>query len=200
LRKIYDTKSATFYNDIAFGFTTALTLISNAIDKNVKAKEIKKLLNNPDFHTLYTDKITQRKVVAEFKEFEFKHEETTAIKLCSIGFDVIFAPKGMFGRKDKKFDVFLTKDNILLKADLKFVSSTNPDTIQNRIMEGANQATRVVLDIESNILPNKLIDGLRNGVKNCKLNIIEILLFYRNGYYKLPTNLIMSKKIYEIIK
>jgi hypothetical protein len=200
LRKIYDPKSATFYNDIAFGFIATLRLINNAIDKNAKAKEIKKLLNNPNFHILHKDKITNRKVIAEFTKFEFKHEETTAVKLNSIGFDVIFAPKGMFSRKDKKFDVFLAKDNILLKADLKFISSTNPDTIQNRIMEGANQATRVVLDIESNILPHKLIDGLRNGIKNCKPQLIEIVLFYRNGYYKLPTSLIMSKKIYELIK
>jgi hypothetical protein len=199
LRKIYDTKSATFYNDIAFGFTTALTLISNAIDKNVKAKEIKKLLNNPDFHILHIDKITNRKVVAEFKEFEFKHEETTAIKLCSIGFDVIFAPKGMFGRKDKKFDVFLAKDYILLKADLKSISSSNPDTIANRIGSGSMQANRIVLDVQSKILPNKLIDGLKSGLKKTK-GLVEIILFYRGGYYRLPVSIIESSKLFDIIK
>jgi hypothetical protein len=199
LRKIYDTKSATFYNDIAFGFTTALTLISNAIDKNVKAKEIKKLLNNQDFHILHIDKITNRKVIAEFKEFEFKHEETTAIKLCSIGFDVIFAPKGMFGRKDKKFDVFLAKDYILLKADLKSISSSNPDTIANRIGSGSMQANRIVLDVQSKILPNKLIDGLKSGLKKTK-GLVEIILFYRGGYYRLPVSIIESNKLFDIIK
>ncbi len=199
MRKIYDSKTAKFYNDIAFGFIATLRLINNAIDKNLKAIEIKKLLSNPNFHILYKDKITNRKVIAEFKEFEFKHEETTAIKLNSIGFDVIFAPKGMFGRKDKKFDVFLAKDNILLKADLKFISSTNPDTIANRIASGAMQANRIVIDIHSKILPNKLIDGLKSGVIKTK-ELSEIMLFYRNGYYRLPKNILESDKIFDILK
>lgn len=199
MRKIYDAKVATFYNDIAFGFIATLRLINNAIDKNIKAKEITKLLSNPNFHILHKDKITNRKVIAEFKEFEFKHEETTAIKLNSIGFDVIFAPKGMFGRKDKKFDVFLAKDNILLKADLKCISSTNPDTIANRISSGAMQANRIVIDIQSKILPNKLIDGLKSGIIKSK-GLTEIMLFYRNGYYRLPKNIIESDRIFDILK
>jgi hypothetical protein len=199
LRKIYDAKAAIFYNDIAFGFIATLHLINNAIDKNIKAKEIKTLLSNPNFHILYNDKITNRKVIAEFTKFEFKHEETTAIKLNSIGFDVIFAPKGMFGRKDKKFDVFLAKDNILLKADLKFISSTNPDTIANRIASGAMQANRIIVDIQSKILPNKLIDGLKSGIIKSK-GLSEIILFYRNGYYRLPKNIIESDRIFDILK
>lgn len=199
MRKIYDAKEATFYNDIAFGFITTLRLINNAIDKNVKAKEIKKLIINPNFYVLHIDKITNRKVIAEFKAFEFEHEEKTAIKLNSIGFDVIFAPKGMFSRKDKKFDVFLAKDNILLKADLKFISSTNPDTIANRIGGGAMQANRLVVDIQSKILPNKLIDGIKSGLKKTK-GLKEIMLFYRNGYYRLPVNIIESDKIFDIVK
>jgi hypothetical protein len=199
LRKIYESKASTFYNDIAFGFMATLRLINNAIEKNVKAKEIKKLLSNPNFHILHKDKITNRKVIAEFKEFEFKHEETTAIKLNSIGFDVIFAPKGMFGRKDKKFDVFLAKDNILLKADLKCISSTNPDTIANRISSGSMQANRIVVDIQSKILPNKLIDGLKSGIIKSR-GLSEIMLFYRNGYYRLPKNIIESDRIFDIFK
>lgn len=199
MRKIYDSKEAIFYNDIAFGFIATLRLINNAIDKNVKAKEIKRLLNNPDFYILHKDDITNRKVIAEFKAFEFKHEETTAKKLNSIGFDVIFAPKGMFGRKDKKFDIFLAKDNILLRADLKSISSTNPDTIANRICGGAMQANRIVVDIQSKILPKKLIDGLKSGIIKSK-GLSEIMLFYRNGFYRLPKNIIESNRIFDVLK
>ena len=116
-----------------------------------------------------------------------------------MNYDVIFAPKGLFKPSDKKFDIFLLKEHILLKADLKMIMSKNPDTIAKRIKGGCDQAPRVVVDIRSDITVKDLIDGLRSAsFKNSIL--AEILLFYRNTFYVLTKELVLSKRINKIIK
>ena len=105
----------------------------------------------------------------------------------------------MFKRDQKRFDVYLLRDTIILEADLKCIFSTNPDTIGNRIVNGSDQASRVVLDIRSGVQFRDLIDGLRSGTARNNL-IKEILLFYRNRLYILPKNLILSNKIFDILK
>lgn len=100
-------------------------------------------------------------MLAESELIEHKHELTTATLLAKINYDVVFAPKAMFSRNEKKFDVFLIRGSIIFKADLKSISSKNPDTIANRIKGGSEQASRVVIDITSDIEKNVLIDGLR---------------------------------------
>ena len=91
------------------------------------------------------------------------------------------------------------KDTIILEADLKCIASKNPLTIAYRIKEGSEQASRVVLDIVSDIDRNTLIQGLRSGIYRNTL-ISEILMLYKKKFYRLPKSLIMSKRIYEIIK
>jgi hypothetical protein len=108
-------------------------------------------------------------------------------------------PKGMFPAQDRKFDVFLIKGTIMLKADLKAIISKHPDTIAYRIKYGSTQASRIILHVLSDISPKVLIDSIRSG---CYQNssLIEILLLYRNSFYKLPKNLILNKRIFTIIK
>ncbi len=116
-----------------------------------------------------------------------------------MNYDVVFVPIGLFKREQKKFDIYLLRDPVILEADMKSVISTNPDTIGNRIIDGSNQASRVVLDVQSAIPAMDLIDGLRSGTGKNDL-IKEVLMFYRNKFYILPINLIWSKRIFEIIK
>lgn len=137
--------------------------------------------------------------MCESDYIEHVHEKKTVNLLIEFDYDVVFAPKAMFKRDEKKFDIFLIRDTIILKADLKAVTSKNPDTIAKRIIEGSGQASRVVLDICSDIERNQLIDGLRSGVERNKL-IVEILLIYKNRFYRLSKNLILSTNIYGIIK
>lgn len=113
-------------------------------------------------------------------------------------YHVVFAPKAMFLRNEKKFDIFLIKESSIFKADLKSISSKNPDTIANRIKGGSEQASRLVIDITSDIEKNDLIDGLRSGVERNDL-IKEIMLLYKSKFYRLPKDLILSKKIYNIL-
>ena len=121
------------------------------------------------------------------------------MRLTKMNYDVLFAPAGLFKRSQKKFDVFLVRDTFLLEADMKSIVSKNPETIANRIIEGSNQASRVILEIRSDISGKELVDGLRSGTGKNKL-IKEVLMFYRNKFYVFPVNLIWSKKIFEIIK
>jgi hypothetical protein len=91
------------------------------------------------------------------------------------------------------------RDTIILEADLKHVSSKSPLTIAYRIKEGSDQAPRIVLDIASDIDAKTMIQGLRSGVYKNRL-LKEILLFYKRKFYRLPKSLVMSNRIYEIIK
>ena len=116
-----------------------------------------------------------------------------------MGYDILFAPKGMFARHEKRFDVFIIKGTIMLKADLKAINSQNPDTIANRIKEGSNQASRIVLHILSGVSAKILIQAMRSGCyKNPTLK--EIFLLYKGNFYVLPVNLITSKRIFSILK
>lgn len=61
-------------------------------------------------------------------------------------------PKSFFLNLGKRFDVFLCKENVMLQADLKSLTTKNPDTIAKRIKEGSDQANSIVLDINSDII------------------------------------------------
>jgi hypothetical protein len=105
----------------------------------------------------------------------------------------------LFRRGTKKFDIYLIKDTVILEADLKYLSTKNPLTIAARIKEGSEQAARLVIEIASDIHYKLLIQGLRSGIyKNISLK--EILLIYKRQFYRLPRNLIMSKRIFDILK
>jgi hypothetical protein len=130
---------------------------------------------------------------------EYDHELRTAICLAQLNYDIIFVPIGMFKRGQKKFDIYIARDTVLLEADLKCIASMNPDTIAKRIVTGSEQAARLVLDIRSDIKYTDLIDGLRSGMEKSDM-IKEVLLLYRKKFYILPKNLISSKRIFDIIK
>jgi len=175
-----------------------LTSCFEAANKQLRKAQIQKLLVSCDWIEHYRDKSSGKRVLAESTTLEYKHELYTAIALTKVNYEVVFAPKGMFKRGDKKFDVFLIREHAILKADLKYITSKNPNTIANRIKEGCDQASRVVIDIASDISIRDLIDGLRSGVFRNKL-LQQILLFYKGGFYILNRGIIESKHIYGLI-
>jgi adenine-specific DNA methylase len=184
--------------DITF-FISLLKPCFDAVGSKLKKAKVEKLLTSVDWHEHYTSKISGNRVLAESDYMEHGHELKTASSLADKGYDILFAPKGMFQRTDKKFDIFIIKDHVLLKADLKSITSKNPDTIAKRILGGSDQASRIVIEICSDIEKKYLIDGLRSGVENNRL-IKEIFLFYKNQFYKLPKELIKSRRIFDVIK
>jgi Contact-dependent growth inhibition CdiA C-terminal domain len=164
------------------------------------SREIQKIFSSEEWYEHYKDKATGRRVLSESEVIEHNHEKATAILLAAkMNFDVVFAPKAFFQRIEKKFDVFLLRDTVILKADLKSISSKNPDTIANRIKDGFDQASRVVIEITSDIEKKDLITGLRSGAYKNKI-LKKIILFYQGYHYTLPKNLIESKRIYDVIK
>ena len=170
-----------------------------AVGNKLKKNKIDNLLGSKEWYEHYLDKSRGTRVLSESNFIEHQHELKTAISLANKGYDILFAPKGMFERTQKKFDIFIIKNHILLKADLKSISSKNPDTIANRIKGGSEQASRVVIEITSNIEKKELISGLRSGIfKNIQLK--EIFLFYNGYFYILPKELIDSKRIYTTLK
>jgi hypothetical protein len=185
--------------DIAL-FKDAVQEFFSGADKKVKKELIDKIWACCDWYVHHIDKGTGRGVYAEAPDsIEYKHELQTAICLTQQGYDVLFAPSGMFQVSEKKFDVFLIKGTIMLKADLKAITSKHPDTIAYRIRYGSTQASRVILHVVSDISPKVLIDALRSGCYN-NSNLVEIFLLYKKCFYKLPKNLITSKRILEVIK
>lgn len=187
---------------LLFDIAGFVALIQYCIEKGnaaSKRKQIKKILHLSNWVEHYKDKGTGRVVLSESKKIDYRHEMSTAICLAKMNYDVLFAPFGIFKRGDKKFDIFLIRDIVILKADLKNIYSKNPDTIGQRIKEGSDQASRIVINVVSDIRKSVLIDGLRSGAEKNNL-LKEILLIYKSKFYRLPKPLILSKNIYQIIK
>lgn len=184
-----------------------VTLIISAVlkfytvtDKKIKKAQIEKIFASADWYRHYCDKKTGNSVFSESPtSIEHKHELDTAICLAQIGYDILFAPKGMFARHDKRFDVFIIKGTVMLKADLKAINSQNPNTISNRIKEGSYQASRIVLHILSGVSAKNLIQAMRSGCYKSS-TLKEIFLLYKGSFYVLPINLITSNRIFSILK
>ena len=179
-----------------------ISLVISCVDtanRNERAEKIIFLLSCGFLFQHYKNKKTQKRVLSESDKIEHDHELKTAIALTDYNYHVLFAPKGLFYRNQKKFDIFLITEFLLLKADLKSISSKNPDTIAKRINEGSEQASIVIIDIRSDILPKDLISGLKSGCFKNQL-IREIILFYKRKYYRLAKSLIISKNIYKVIQ
>jgi hypothetical protein len=179
-------------------FRELINFIKSA-DKTSKLEAIRRLFALDGLLSHHIDKITKRVIFANCLHFEYPHEFHTSQKLTGVDYDVIFVPKGYFKRNEKKFDIFLSRGHIFLESDLKCITSTNPDTIGNRIKEGSEQSARVVLDVTSRIAKKKLIEGLKTG---CERNneLKEILLFYNSAFYRLAVTQITSRRIFELIK
>ena len=138
-----------------------------------------------------------------FKHTETKileHEIITAKKLTEVNYDVIFAPKGMFKRGQKKFDIYaIYNNNVIFEADLKanFVATKN--SIFNLIKSGDQQAKQIILEIKSSIKVDDLINGLKEGIREGR-NVQTIMLFYKKLFFNLNRNTILSNKIYKLLK
>lgn len=194
----YQPKENFLWSDI----TALLPFFSFCFEKISTAQRksyINKILGSYEWVEHYNDKTYGRRVLSESTIIEYKHELLTAICLAKVNYDVIFAPDCMFERGQKRFDIFLIRDTIILKADLKSISSKNPDTIAKRIKEGTEQASRIVLHVNSDIEKKNLINGLKSGVER-NVQIKEILLFYKHRFYRLPKNLILSNRLLKIIQ
>jgi hypothetical protein len=187
------------YIDVTL-IVSALLKFYAVADKKIKKAQIEKIFASADWYRHYCDKKTGNSVFSESpSSIEHKHELDTAICLAQIGYDILFAPKGMFDRHDKRFDVFIIKGTVMLKADLKAINSQNPDTISNRIKEGSYQASRIVLHILSDVSAKKLIQAMRSGCYKSS-TLKEIFLLYKGSFYVLPINLITSNRIFSILK
>ena len=192
------TSQANIFLDITT-FLAAVKSCYDAVGSKIRRIQIQKILAAEDWFEQHRDRQTGRRVLSISEAIIHDHELRTSICLTQVNFDVLFAPDGMFKRGQKKFDVYLFKDHLIFEADLKCISSVRPDTIAGRIRSGSEQASRVVVDIRSNIGSRDLIDGLRSGSERNSL-LKEIFLFYRGKFYILPTSLIWSKRIYQILR
>jgi hypothetical protein len=180
-------------------FISVIKAYYNAVNIKNRKLEVQKILSLPHWHEHYKDKQTGRRVLSELNRIEHEHERRTAICLAQMNYDIVFAPGGMFQRGAKKFDIYLLRDSIILEADLKCISSQSPLTIAYRIREGSEQASRVVLHITSDLDSKILIQALRNASYRNRL-LKEVLLIYKRKFYRLPKTLIMSNRIFDIIK
>ena len=138
-------------------FYALLKSFYEAVDSKIKRALVQKMFESGDWVEHYFDKRTGRRVLSESNIIEHSHEKQTAIRLARMDFDVLFAPKGVFQRGSKKFDVYLLRDTIILEADLKCIFSKSPYTLAGRIREGSEQASRIVLDVVSEM--DKSITG-----------------------------------------
>lgn len=191
-----DTSSNPAFDLRAFKESVIKIKVANKV---FKQSEISNILVSKGMFTSFYHRATGRIVVTANPKFDYPHEKITAEKLAGENYDVIFVPKGYFKRHEKKFDVFLCRDHIFLEADLKYITSSNPDTIAKKIKGGSEQASRLILDLHNNIKRKALIDGLRSGCERNGL-LTEILLFYNTRFYCLPKTRILSRKIFEVIK
>lgn len=130
-------------------------------------------------------------------------EMITSIYLIQLGYNVIVPPKEWFALNGKKFDIFLVIDDNIMKAGLKYITTDNAVTMAKRINYGSEQASAMVVTIESDINKEDIIDALRRSVKR-NSQIIEIALIskgeYKKVFYRLPKSLILSEEIYNYIK
>jgi hypothetical protein len=180
-------------------FKFRVNSFKHAQNKQEKADCVSQLLNTKGLIKHYQSKVTNCVVLAVCEKFEYDHELQTSMKLADEQYNVLLVPNGYFSPHEKKFDVFLFRNQVIIASDLKRINSRKPDTIAARIKLGSEQSSRLVLDIASNIDKITLIDGLRSGCERNKL-IVEIMLFYRGRFYRLRTGQILSKSIFQLIK
>jgi hypothetical protein len=101
--------------------------------------------------------------------------------------------------KGRKNDVYLydAKTYIQQKVELKSLFGHTADAVKSQIISGSGQADTIAYDIQSNIKPHWLIQGLRSGWSK---KITRLLLNYRGQWYDINGNLIYSDELYRIIK
>lgn len=196
----YDYKtSGELYTDVT-GFVSIIKSIIETGQKAVRIRLINELKTDKDLVSAYINKDFGTQIFKHEPTKILSHELDTAKKLTEVNFDVIFAPKGMFKTRDKKFDIFaIYKDKYLIKADLKANFEPTKNSIFKLVESGNKQAEHIVLDINSEISKNDLIDGLRSGLMAGK-NVKSVMLFYKKQFFNLDRNAIFSKVIYKLLK
>ena len=192
------TASMKLHSDIT-GFVTTINSIISSTQNNIAKREIIKLKADKELDVFFTNPDTGRQILKHSYTKPLDHEYVTAKKLTDVDFDVIFAPKSMFGKKDKKFDVFILSDVHITKADLKANFTPKSNAIYKSLESGAGQAKNIVIDINSKINSEDLINGLRSGLKDFA-KIKKVHLFYRKEYFEFDRKDIFSKSIYRLLK
>jgi hypothetical protein len=127
----YQPANTIVYSDIT-GMVALIQACFKYISSVHKKEQIKKLLSAKDWYEIHKEAKTGRRVLSSSAVMEHEHEKVTAIILTRMNYDVIFVPTAMFNRAEKRYDVLLLRDTIILKADLKCIHSKNPDTIGKR--------------------------------------------------------------------
>lgn len=196
----YDFKSS----GVLFSDVTGFVLIIKSIIDNrhlvTRQKLIQELLTDKDLFSVYINAENGNQIFKHEYTLILDHELSTAEKLTGVGFDIIFAPKGMFKRGQKRFDIYaIRKNGILFKADLKANFEPTKNSIFNAIKSGGKQADHIVLEIKSAIQIEDLISGLEEGCRDEK-NVKTIMLFYKKRFFNLDRNTILSKRIYKLLK
>lgn len=187
------------YSDIT-GFITLIRSIYESTERSTKQKLIHELKSDKELISVYINQNNGKQIFKHDYTRVIDHELATAKKITEVNFDVIFAPKGMFGRGQKRFDIFAIKnDSSIIKADLKANFEPTPNAIFKLIESGNKQAEHLVLDVNSTINSDDLIDGLRSGLSAGK-NVKTIMLFYKKRFHNLDRNAIFSKNIYKMLK
>jgi hypothetical protein len=187
------------FSDIT-GFVSTIKIIFESANKVKKREYVRKLKNDKDLKSIYINPDTSQQVYKHIYTSVLEHEMNTAVKLTLYGYDVVFAPKGMFKRNEKRFDIFLIKNNeVVIKADLKSNFEGTVNSISNSIVAGNEQAENIVIDFLSNIHYKNLIDGLRMGLK-ASSKIKNLIIFYKKEYYAFDRSIIFSKQIYRLLK
>jgi hypothetical protein len=187
------------YSDIT-GFLYLIHSVLTNNKKIARQQYILALKSDKDLQSVFINSRTGKQIFKHESTKVLEHELSTAIKLTDINNDVIFTPKGMFKRGEKRFDIYLLRnDESIIRADLKTNIVPTKNAIYKLIQAGDKQADNIVLDIHSSIKSENLIQGLKEGLKSTK-NLKSVLLFYKRKYYYLNTKTIMSKRIYKILK
>lgn len=117
IEKVYDpvTGGRILFIDITV-FSSLLKACFEAIGAKRRKNAIDALLSAGDWIILHTDRQTDCSVYTEKEDMDHSHEIAAAKALTSMDYDVLFAPSGMFGRKQKRFDVFFNQGTYYIES------------------------------------------------------------------------------------
>src|ERR1035438_3339758 len=93
-------------------FMSLLKACIDAVGNKLKKSKVDNLLGSQEWHEHYFSKSKGTRVLSESNYVEHKHEMKTAISLADKGYNILFVPRGMFQRQQKKFDIFIIKNHI----------------------------------------------------------------------------------------
>jgi hypothetical protein len=83
------------------------------------------------------------------------------------------------------------------KVELKSLFGHTAEAVKNQIISGSRQAGIIAYDIQSNIKPHWLIQGLRNGWSN---DHKTVMLSWKGLWYQLDKKTVFSDNIRDVLK